>query len=144
MSRAIRVAAALLAVAVVGIGACALLAPGRFAPGGGLFFSRSGPGPAAAPSGTAEPVSGPTAERLSAAALARGERVYRDHPCASCHEPRRAGSGVVARPLTNLSRRYSLESLAVYLRTPNPPMPAFPLTDAERSDLAAYLLARHP
>ncbi|HXY39812.1 MAG TPA: PQQ-dependent sugar dehydrogenase [Vicinamibacteria bacterium] len=81
---------------------------------------------------------------LPAAAVERGEQVYRDHPCASCHEPQRAGSGVVVRPLVNLSRRYTPESLAAYLRTPNPPMPAFPLTDDEREALAAYLLARHP
>ena len=51
---------------------------------------------------------------------------------------------MVAKPLAGLSKRYTRDSLAAYLRTPNPPMPAFPLGDAERRDLAAFLLASHP
>ena len=51
---------------------------------------------------------------------------------------------MVTKPLANLSKRYDRASLASYLRAPNPPMPAFPLSDEERSDLAAFLLASHP
>jgi glucose/arabinose dehydrogenase len=98
---------------------------------------------AAPPAATGEPAS-TSVSRASAAAIVRGERIYRDHPCASCHEPGQAVKGVVARPLSKLSKRYTPESLAGYLRTPNPPMPAFPLSDRERADLAAYLLERHP
>ncbi len=146
MRRARRVVAVALAVGVVGVAACAVLLPERFAfyrvawgtgPGG----SRGG---GSAESSAPRPAAPSTLASVSAAAVSRGERVYRHHPCASCHEPRQAGSGVVTRPLAGLKKRYSAESLAAYLRTPNPPMPAFPLGDAERSDLAAYLLARNP
>jgi len=105
---------------------------------------QAGRAAATAPPAAAAPLQAASPAALSPAAVKRGEQVYRDHPCASCHEPQQAGSGVVARPLAGLSKRYTPESLAAYLRTPSPPMPAFPLTDAERADLAAYLLARHP
>jgi len=51
---------------------------------------------------------------------------------------------MVPRPLGHLSRRYTAESLAAYLRTPNPPMPAADMSDAERLDLSRYLLWRYP
>jgi hypothetical protein len=51
---------------------------------------------------------------------------------------------MVTRPLAGLGKRYDRASLAAYLRAPNPPMPAYPLRDEERSDLAAFLLASHP
>jgi glucose/arabinose dehydrogenase len=96
--------------------------------------------PALAP---AEKGAAPVA-RASAGTVARGAELWNGHPCAACHEPARAGAGVVARPLAGLARRYTPESLAAYLRAPNPPMPAFPMSAAERSDLAAYLLSRFP
>ena len=84
------------------------------------------------------------AAKDSSAALARGAAVWAGHPCAACHEPGKGGSGVVTRPLKGLAKKYTDDSLAAYLRAPNPPMPAFPLSDAERSDLALYLLSRFP
>jgi mono/diheme cytochrome c family protein len=51
---------------------------------------------------------------------------------------------MVVRPLAALTARYTSGSLASYLLAPNPPMPAYPLAEDEREDLAAYLLARHP
>ncbi len=102
------------------------------------------PGRASATSGSAQTAAAPLAAASSAAAVSRGEAVYGGHPCAACHEPGQAGPGVIARPLKGLAQRYTPESLAVYLRTPNPPMPAFPMSDAERSDLARYLLSRFP
>lgn len=80
----------------------------------------------------------------SAASRARGEALWERHACAACHDPAEAPPGMVVRPLRALSARYSTESLASYLLAPNPPMPAYPLAEDERADLAAYLLARHP
>jgi mono/diheme cytochrome c family protein len=51
---------------------------------------------------------------------------------------------MVTKPLAGLSKRYDAASLASYLRTPKPPMPVFDLTDAQRVDLAAFLLSVHP
>jgi mono/diheme cytochrome c family protein len=64
--------------------------------------------------------------------------------CAGCHDPAQAEPGMVTHPLAGLSRKYGRDSLAAYLRAPNPPMPAYPLAEAERKDLASYLLATHP
>jgi mono/diheme cytochrome c family protein len=51
---------------------------------------------------------------------------------------------MVTKPLAGLSKRYDAASLAAYLKTPQPPMPAYDLKDAQRADLAAFLLAQHP
>ena len=51
---------------------------------------------------------------------------------------------MVTKPLARLTARYDAATLGQYLRTPQPPMPAFDLSDAERADLALFLLARHP
>ena len=84
-----------------------------------------------------------TAE-FSVEAIARGKALYERSACAGCHEAEHAPPGVVARRLALLSRKYDAVSLASYLKTPNPPMPAFPFSDAERADLAAFLLTLHP
>ncbi len=76
------------------------------------------------------------------AATARGKDLWEQHPCRSCHEP---GAGAEAyKPIPSLSRKHSVESLATFLRTPQPPMPAFPLNEEQRRDLAIYLLSAHP
>jgi len=75
-----------------------------------------------------------------AAAIRRGRQLYDQNPCRSCHEP---GSEAY-KPITGLSQKYSIEQLATFLRTPQPPMPAFPFRDDERRDLAVFLLATHP
>jgi glucose/arabinose dehydrogenase len=84
--------------------------------------------------------------RLPAAEVAagaeRGRALYEASRCASCHDPQRAAKGVVPRVLVGLDRRYTLARLQGYLATPNPPMPAYPFSEAERRDLAIYLLAR--
>ncbi|MGE5125600.1 MAG: PQQ-dependent sugar dehydrogenase [Betaproteobacteria bacterium] len=95
----------------------------------------------------AAPRGGPTATTPAVAtreAIVRGEALYAAHPCAACHEPGKTGPGVVARQLKGLARRYTAVSLSAYLRAPNPPMPAFPLSEGERADLAAFLLSRFP
>jgi glucose/arabinose dehydrogenase/cytochrome c553 len=75
---------------------------------------------------------------------ARGSLLYESHACAACHDPDRAEAGVVVRPLAGLTERYDPASLAAFLKTPTPPMPVAPLTDAERQDLAVHLLLVHP
>jgi glucose/arabinose dehydrogenase len=108
------------------------------------------PTPAAQPTAGSSGASGEAAGATRAAgaaarpAVARGAAVYADHPCAACHEPGKGGPGVVTRPLKGRGKKYTEDSLAAYLRTPNPPMPAFPLSDAQRADLARYLLSRFP
>jgi glucose/arabinose dehydrogenase len=79
-----------------------------------------------------------------AEALAHGRALWDRLACASCHDPRRAPAGMVTRPLAGLGGRHDAASLADYLRAPQPPMPAFDLSDAERADLARFLLSEHP
>ncbi len=77
-----------------------------------------------------------------AAAVARGKALWDAKPCTTCHEP---GEGrPLYKPLEHLGSRYDIESLSAFLQTPQPPMPLFPFTDAERRDLAIHLLATRP
>ncbi len=85
---------------------------------------------------------GPLAPAELAAARERGAALFAEHPCASCHDPAQAASGVVAKPLAELGRRYDAASLAAFLAAPTPPMPDFGLDPAARRDLAEYLLER--
>jgi len=96
------------------------------------------PAPAPAPGGDPLAALAP-AERD--AAQARGAGLYEAHACFRCHEAERAEPGALARPLSGLRARYDLRGLADFLLAPTPPMPAFPLDDAARRDLAVYLLA---
>jgi glucose/arabinose dehydrogenase/cytochrome c551/c552 len=98
----------------------------------------AGAGPQGRPALAAAPPPG------SAASRARGEALWARHACAACHDPAQAPPGMVVRPLAALTARYTSGSLASYLLAPNPPMPAYPLAEDEREDLAAYLLAGHP
>jgi len=72
--------------------------------------------------------------------ISRGEKIYQQYDCASCHDPARSVEGVVTVPLVRLAERYSRKSLSEFLATPTPPMPAFPLTAEDRDALANYLL----
>jgi mono/diheme cytochrome c family protein len=98
---------------------------------------------AAAPASASAPPAY-AAVAFPAAAVARGKALYEQTACAACHEAEHPPQGVVPRRLAGLSKKYDAASLAAYLKTPNPPMPAFPFSDQERSDLAAFLLTLHP
>lgn len=122
-----------------------IAAGGRAGFGGGV----PAPGPDAAASASGVPAAGaaaaadplaslPAAER--AAARTRGAALYEANACFACHEPARAGAGVVVKPLAGLRARYDLPGLAAFMLAPTPPMPAFPLAEGERRDLAVYLL----
>jgi glucose/arabinose dehydrogenase len=97
--------------------------------------------PAAAP---AEPAKPALSTKVAPEVRARGQALWDRYACATCHEPKAGTPGMVARPLAGLSKRYDATTLAAYLRTPQPPMPAFDLSDAERADLALFLLSQHP
>jgi len=77
------------------------------------------------------------------AARLRGLALWEANGCARCHDPKRAQPGVVPVPLQGLARRYDVEALRAFLAAPTPPMPAFALDDAQRRDLAVFLLATH-
>ena len=115
--------------------------------GGAVFRVAYGHAPRAAstgPAGTATsaPAAPQTAAAFPAEALARGRALYDRYECGLCHEREKAPRNVRPRPLVRLPERYDVETLAAYLKAPQPPMPAFPLSDAERGDLAMYLLGR--
>jgi mono/diheme cytochrome c family protein len=74
--------------------------------------------------------------------IARGRALFASNECARCHDPASPVPGMVVKPLTGLASRYSQADLERYLAAPQPPMPLFPLSPAERRDLAAFLLAR--
>lgn len=77
-------------------------------------------------------------ERKSA--MAQGRSIWDANGCAACHV--KLNGNTPARPLRDLAARYDLVSLQQFLRIPQPPMPAYPLTDIERRDLSIYLLAQ--
>jgi len=93
----------------------------------------------ARPGATGDPLAGLGPDEIEERA-ARGARLYAEHDCASCHEPGAAAPGMVARPLEDLAARHDVASLTAFLATPTPPMPALPLSEAQRRDLAVHLL----
>jgi hypothetical protein len=102
-------------------------------------------GAPAAPGGRAaagggDPLAG-ISESERAAASARGAALYEANACYRCHDAARAEPGTVPVAIAKLRERYDVPALVSFLATPTPPMPAFPLADAERRDLAIHLLA---
>lgn len=74
------------------------------------------------------------------AARERGQAIYDRFQCMGCH----ADEGRALKKLEALGNKYDLESLAAYLKRPNPPMPVFPLSDEDRQQLAIFLIERYP
>jgi glucose/arabinose dehydrogenase len=112
----------------------------RIAPATGAANEPSQLAPAGATATTADPLAGLSpAERSSASA--RGRALYEANACFRCHEAERADPGAIAVPLKNPAHPYDVASLAAFLAAPQPPMPRFALDDAERRDLALFLLA---
>jgi glucose/arabinose dehydrogenase len=105
--------------------------------------SQASPRPSRAPLGAVgDPLSAlPLNERK--AARERGAVLYESHACARCHDPAHADPGVVPVPISadHVRSRHGIESLADYLIAPTPPMPAFPLSQGNRRDLAVFLLS---
>lgn len=73
----------------------------------------------------------------------QGEAQYALHGCRNCHLLDGKGNSN-GKLLTDLSQRYTFESLSEYFLSPNPPMPQFLLTLQEREALSAYLLSTAP
>ncbi len=103
---------------------------------------REGAGSSGAPVGARREAA--RATPVAPGVAARGRALWDRHACAACHDPKGAQAGMVTRPLAGLAGRYDATSLASYLRAPQPPMPAYDLSDAERGDLALFLLSQHP
>ncbi len=92
----------------------------------------------AAPSTVAarpDPLAGIDARQL-AAANSSGSALMKRYACIGCHS---AGT-VPGDKLHTLAERYTLAELADYFLLPTAPMPIFPLSAAERRDLAIHLL----
>ena len=119
-------------------GAAAPLTSAASAASGGAVAGR---GDAAAAKVAGDPLAGVTdAER--ARATATGSALWAANDCARCHLPHE-GAQETYRPLEGLAAKYGIDSLATFLRTPQPPMPAYPFSDEQRRELAIWLLATH-
>ncbi|WP_020414525.1 PQQ-dependent sugar dehydrogenase [Microbulbifer sp. VTAC004] len=66
-------------------------------------------------------------------AAREGKALYQEHDCAHCHQQQV--------PLKELSKKYTLETLASYFDAPTPPMPRYNFTDQQKKALAHYLLS---
>ena len=86
-----------------------------------------------------DPLAGLTPVDL-ARANQQGESLWAASDCASCHIE---GAGTApVHLLRNLDQKYTRLSLDKFLQAPQPPMPLYPFSDPQRSDLAIYLLDR--
>jgi glucose/arabinose dehydrogenase len=65
----------------------------------------------------------------------RGAQLYFYYDCASCH-----AAGENPKSLTGLADRLGYEAVIDVLKSPQSPMPIFPLSETERRELAVYLL----
>ena len=93
----------------------------------------------AAPLVREDPLVGLTPVDL-ARANQQGEKLWAASDCASCHIE---GAGTApVHLLRNLDQKFTRLSLDKFLQAPQPPMPLYPFSDAQRSDLAIYLLDR--
>ena len=82
-----------------------------------------------------DPLAGIDAQQR-AAANRSGSALMKRYACIGCHS---AGT-VPGDKLQTLAERYTLAQLADYFLLPTAPMPIFPLSTAERRDLAIHLL----
>lgn len=76
-------------------------------------------------------------------AATRGHGLWAANGCPTCHAPGQDAPEAL-RPLNGLRRRYTIDSLAAFLLSPQPPMPPVTLSAPQRRDLAAYLLLTYP
>ncbi|MCA9055134.1 MAG: DUF1080 domain-containing protein, partial [Planctomycetaceae bacterium] len=84
---------------------------------------------------------------LEPAAAQRGAKLFHEVGCAQCHAPRNGHSVATgsSAPLVNLEQKYSIPSLAEFLKNPHQVrpsgrMPGWKLQDKELQDIAAYLI----
>ncbi|MEO8606001.1 MAG: PQQ-dependent sugar dehydrogenase [bacterium] len=88
------------------------------------------------------PLAGLDAATIQAAS-ARAAALWSSSGCAACHVKGQA-AGDAYHALDSLQARYTVDGLATFLKSPQPPMPIYPFSDEQRHDLAIYLLATHP
>jgi glucose/arabinose dehydrogenase len=72
-----------------------------------------------------------------------GAGLFAANACGSCHIEAEAEPGVVVKPLTGLTARYTIESLSQFFLTPQPPMPVVDLEEEDRRALAIHLLENY-
>lgn len=65
-----------------------------------------------------------------------GNALFTQHACSACHAEE--GEGQIK--LKQIGTKYNLDTLAIYLTAPTPPMPIYPLTDHQKRALGVYLL----
>jgi glucose/arabinose dehydrogenase len=109
--------------------------------GAGATESEGGPG--RTPPAAADPLAGVTAAER-AQATARGRTLWDTSGCAACHVEAAGQDARTYRKLEGLAPKYTIASLATFLRTPQPPMPAYPFPEEQRRALAIWLLATYP
>ncbi len=73
-------------------------------------------------------------------AFKEGQALWQKFECASCHVEGKGPEPIHA--LASLSSRYDLSTLERFLLVPQPPMPAFPMSDEDRRKLSIYLFTR--
>jgi glucose/arabinose dehydrogenase len=73
------------------------------------------------------------------AMASRGSELYQRYQCSTCHEQ---GTNPVR--LDNLAQRLGYGAVINALEAPQSPMPLFPLSEAERQELAVFLLWPQP
>lgn len=114
-----------------------------------VVYGAAAPLPSAA--GGAEQAGAPAGDPLAGVgaaertqAMARGRELWDQSGCAACHVEAPGQEARTFKKLEGLGARYTIDSLATFLRTPQPPMPAYPFPEEQRRALAIYLLASHP
>lgn len=66
----------------------------------------------------------------------RGAAHFQQFECHSCHNPDASGRSA----LTDIGRKYDVATLSAYLEKPTPPMPVYPMSNADREALALHLI----
>ena len=93
----------------------------------------------------------PTQQTARIGSKARGKAIYETVGCLACHDDKQADSKPLPTsvPQGDLSTKYSLPSLANFLRTPHEArpagrMPSLNLSEQQADDVASYLLPNVP
>ncbi|MCZ6501848.1 MAG: oxidoreductase, partial [Gammaproteobacteria bacterium] len=67
-----------------------------------------------------------------------GGILFRAKVCISCHNP---NSGLNV--LENLGAKYDVQTLSRFLEKPQPPMPVYPLSAADKEALSVFLIENY-
>ncbi|KUJ83518.1 oxidoreductase [Microbulbifer sp. ZGT114] len=76
----------------------------------------------------------PKPQPIDSGAAQRGEELYQRFDCARCHAEQA--------PLRNLTKKYTVQTLADYFDSPTPPMPKYDFSATQKRALAHYLISR--